>query len=250
MMTTSKILVIGDSCEDIFIYGSTNRICPDYPVPILVSQTIKKNSGMAGNVYNNLVGLGMNCDFFTNKEIITKTRYIDKKTNHMFLRVDSGEEKIQRISDLNKIDYKSYTAVVISDYNKGFLFEEDIEYICSKHSLVFLDTKKLLKPSWYTKVPFIKINEIEFENSKHLITTTDNMIITLGSKGCQYRNEIFPVKKIEIKDSVGCGDSFMASLVYNFINSNDIRQAIQFANEQATKAAQTRGIYVPGKDKK
>ena len=45
-----KILVIGDVCEDEYIYCSSNRFCPDAPVPIL--NPIKKVSGlgMAGNV--------------------------------------------------------------------------------------------------------------------------------------------------------------------------------------------------------
>ena len=29
-----KILVIGDSCTDIFIYGEIDRICPEAPVPV------------------------------------------------------------------------------------------------------------------------------------------------------------------------------------------------------------------------
>ena len=30
----SSILVIGDSCTDIFVYGKTDRICPEAPVPV------------------------------------------------------------------------------------------------------------------------------------------------------------------------------------------------------------------------
>ena len=31
-----KILVIGDSCKDVFIYGKVERLSPDAPVPILI----------------------------------------------------------------------------------------------------------------------------------------------------------------------------------------------------------------------
>ena len=34
--------------------------------------------------------------------------------------------------------------VIISDYDKGFLTAEDIEYIYTNHPQVFLDTKKIL----------------------------------------------------------------------------------------------------------
>jgi bifunctional ADP-heptose synthase (sugar kinase/adenylyltransferase) len=30
-----KILVIGDSCEDIFRYGKVNRLAPEAPVPVI-----------------------------------------------------------------------------------------------------------------------------------------------------------------------------------------------------------------------
>ena len=55
MNAKSKILVIGDSCRDIFVYCDVDRLCPDLPVPILnvVDQT--ENGGMAKNVQRNIV---------------------------------------------------------------------------------------------------------------------------------------------------------------------------------------------------
>ena len=88
-----KILVIGDSCKDVHIYGKSERLCPDAPVPIFIPLFTKTNRGMAGNVYNNLKSLGMDCDLITNDREITKTRYVEEKTNYIIIRVDSGEEK-------------------------------------------------------------------------------------------------------------------------------------------------------------
>jgi len=139
-----KLLVIGDSCEDIFIYGDCNRLAPAAPVPVFVEKNRKRNKGMAGNVYENLLSLGLTCDIVTNQNEITKKRYIEEKTNHMIMRIDSGEEKIERIDNLNLIDFDKYDAVIVSDYNKGFLTEIDIQHIAKHHKLVFLDTKKLL----------------------------------------------------------------------------------------------------------
>jgi bifunctional ADP-heptose synthase (sugar kinase/adenylyltransferase) len=31
-----KILVIGDSCEDVFRYGNVDRIAPEAPIPVIV----------------------------------------------------------------------------------------------------------------------------------------------------------------------------------------------------------------------
>jgi len=249
MPKSNRILVIGDSCLDVFVYGAADRLCPDAPVPVFIAEHTKQNGGMAKNVYNNLKNLGADCELVDNKEVIVKTRYIDKKTNHMFLRVDSGEERIGRCSVLKDIQFTEYSAVVIADYNKGFLLEEDIKYILQNHDVVFLDTKKLLK-SWYSKVPFIKINETEFEKTKHLVTNTDNIIMTRGSKGCCYRERMYPVEKVEVKDPVGAGDTFIAALTYEFIQSHDISKAIEFANKCATVVVQKRGVYVINEEMK
>jgi bifunctional ADP-heptose synthase (sugar kinase/adenylyltransferase) len=86
----------------------------------------------------------------------------------MFLRIDS-KSKINRIDKkiLNKINFKKYDAIIISDYDKGFLLEEDITYIANKHPLTFLDSKKVLG-NWANKITFIKINRKEFDASKNL----------------------------------------------------------------------------------
>ena len=39
----NKVLVIGDSCEDVFIYGDIERICPEAPVPVFTPTHTTKN---------------------------------------------------------------------------------------------------------------------------------------------------------------------------------------------------------------
>ena len=240
-----KVLVIGDSCKDVYIYGQCERLCPAAPVPVFIPRDTKSNRGMAGNVYENLVSLGAECVIVTNQNEITKTRYVEKKTNHMIMRIDSGEEKIEKINNLHLIDFSDYNAVVISDYDKGFLSEKDIQHIAEQHDAVFLDTKKLLG-NWVKNITFIKINEIEYNKTKHLIENKrwikEKLIVTVGSKGCLYKDEIFQVEKVEIKDLSGAGDSFLAGLVFSFVQDKNIRKSIVFANECATKVVQQKGV--------
>ena len=92
-----KILVLGDACEDVYVYGKCNRLAPEAPVPVFVKTKEKRNGGMALNVFNNLTSLGANCDIIHNQEKIEKTRYVDEGTNHLFMRVDSDENNIERI---------------------------------------------------------------------------------------------------------------------------------------------------------
>ena len=242
-----RVLVIGDSCKDVHVYGECDRMCPDAPVPVFIPRTTKVNRGMAGNVYENLVSLGAECTLVTNQNEITKTRYVEQKTNHMFVRIDSGEEKIEKSNNLHLIDFEYYHAVVISDYNKGFLTEKDIQYIGDHHQTVFLDTKKLLG-DWAKSAKFIKINEIEYNKTKHLIEDKtwfkEKVIITIGSRGCLYRDKVFPVQKVEIKDLSGAGDSFLAGLAFNYVKNKNINDSIVFANECATTVVQQQGVNV------
>jgi bifunctional ADP-heptose synthase (sugar kinase/adenylyltransferase) len=244
-----KILVIGDACIDRFVYCNCERLCPEAPVPVLDIIRTTENPGMAGNVIRNIQSLNARCAFEVNPNHfrITKTRYVEEKTNHMFVRIDHSEP-IKRIS-LNAELIKrivSMDAVVISDYNKGFLSPDDISTIGKYAKLSFLDTKKPL--DWWAKdVDFININRKEFTQSlagieKHRLY--DRIVQTLGEEGCEYLHKNYPVKKVEIKDLSGAGDTFLAALVVKYLDSKDIEKAIHFANECATKVVQKKGVSV------
>jgi len=239
-----KILVIGDSCKDKFIYCDTLRLAPDLPVPVLNVKNEIENPGMAMNVYRSIEKYLPNVWIETNEnwESCVKTRYVHDETNHMFFRVDSNDS-VSRI-DIKKINY-NYDIIVISDYNKGFLTEQDIELICNNHNNVFVDTKKILG-SWANKAAVIKINDKEYKNSLPYITEElDRKIIhTLGSGGCLYRNKKYPVNKVEVKDASGAGDTFMASLVIKYYQTGDLDKSIIFANACASEVVKHRGVTI------
>lgn len=241
-----NILVIGESCRDIFKYGKCIRLCPEAPVPVFDFVQQIENDGMAHNVYNNVKSLGVSVDIITNNnwKSITKTRFVDISSNHMFMRYDEGDKKYGKC-DIHSIDYEKYDAIVISDYNKGFLSEEDICAIGRHHRCVFLDTKKMLG-SWCEDIDFIKINEFEYQNNKENIDKISDgkIIVTLGSKGALYENETYPVSKVDIRDVAGAGDSFVAGLSVKYIACGDIRESIRFANECATVVVQKKGVSV------
>ena len=241
-----KILVIGESCKDVFTYGICTRLTPESPVPVFNPVETISNGGMAKNVHNNILALGADCHLVTNKnwQGITKTRFIEKRSNHMFLRVDKSDNKYGRI-DIEDIEFKNYDTVIISDYNKGFLSEEDIKDISLLHSNTFLDTKKYLG-TWCENISFIKINNFEYENTKHKLTPKikKKLIITLGESGASYRNITYPVKQVEVKDVSGAGDTFISGLAVRFTETKDIAQSIEFANKCATSVVQKRGVSI------
>lgn len=242
-----SILVIGETCVDVFIYGSTDRLAPEAPAPVFVPEKTKNNLGMAGNVFENVLSLGYEANIVTNQNFnsVTKTRYVHRGTNSLLLRVDSGEDKVKPLDDLNLDQLSNFDAILISDYCKGFLTEENISSISKSHPLVFLDTKKKLG-SWCKDVFLIKVNSAEFHksNADSLEESIRNKIIhTAGPHGCFYQGTRYPVKKVHIKDLSGAGDTFFAALAVKYLECNSITESIVFANACATQAVQRRGVF-------
>ena len=174
-----KILVIGDSCFDIFRYGKVDRLAPEAPVPVINPETETITPGMAGNVVRNIEALGHQVDFITNTTDIKKIRYVCSKYNHLLLRVDENDT-CDRISQdvLNKIIWSEYNAVVISDYCKGFLTESDIEFICSKHGCeyqgkIFPTEEVPVKDISGAGDTFLAGLVIEFSKSRNIIQAID-----------------------------------------------------------------------------
>jgi len=244
-----KVLLIGDSCIDEYKIGTVDRLSPEAPVPVIKDVETTTVPGMAANVYNNLKQLGIDAEFITNDAVIKKTRYIDKRSGQHLLRVDD-EPKIVHWSGKTSDPITSYDAIVISDYDKGFLRYDEIEDLVRQVSCpVFIDTKKtrladIARPFQSPHV-YIKINELEFKNAK---TLGDNVIVTLGDKGAQYKGKTYRTTKVEVADVCGAGDTFLAALTYQYLLTGNIKIAIMFANTAASITVQHRGNYAPTYD--
>ena len=234
-----KVLLLGDSCEDEYIYGRCNRLSPEAPVPILDYAKLQTKSGMAGNVCLNLQSFGLDITFLTNPEKIVKTRFIDEKSNQQILRVDN-EERVKPL--LVPVATNSFDAVVISDYNKGYLPTEKIfEIVEGATCPVFIDSKKTVLPN--KENCFVKINDVEYEKLQH-DCYIDNLIVTKGSEGCIYKQTLYPAEKVNVYDVVGAGDTFLSALVYGYITTNNIDESLMLGNRAAAIAVQQPGTYI------
>lgn len=256
-----KVLVIGDGCKDVFQYGKCERLSPEAPVPVFKPLRNTSNGGMAVNVYNNLRALDVDCDILTDSGC-TKTRYVDEVSNQMLLRVDENDKinvSALKYKKLFKYDYGKYDAIVISDYNKGFITKELVKHIADIHPLVFMDTKKKIE-GWAFSVKYIKINAKEFkENVNFFINEIPNdIIVTLGKTGAvlfhnndgvQEETYFSLEDEHQVRDLSGAGDTFLAGLVADYLKNNDISSAIKFANKCASWVVTQKGVVVVDKTK-
>lgn len=242
------VLVIGEVCEDVFIYGNVNRLSPEAPVPIFVPKRIVRNSGMAGNVVNNVNSLvvGKKTHLIRQIGTITKTRYVDDKSNHMFIRIDDGDDNVKLYD--KEFNTVNYDVVIVSDYNKGFLSNEHLIQIgktCSGISII--DSKRKLTQEIIDSFNFIKVNEHEYLNNKEILDKNiEKVIITLGKNGVQYNNINIPSPNPkETIDVSGAGDTFTASFILKFNETLDIKQSIEFANQMSAIVVSKRGVVTP-----
>ena len=231
-----KVLLIGDSCTDEYVYGVCERLNPEAPVPILRYKSTKKQHGMAFNVRENLQAFGIKVYIMTHKEPIVKRRFIDQRYNQQILRVDI-EDHVEPME--YEIPDDDYDAIVISDYDKGFLTSERILDIVTNAKVpVFIDSKKTNLPKTNC---FLKINEDE---SKLLKDHHDNIIVTKGANGADYQGKNYPGIKVGVFDVCGAGDTFLATLVYFYLMYGTIERAIPHANKAAAIAVTHFGTYV------
>ena len=140
-----KVLLIGDFMVDHYIIGTSNRISPEAPVPVVIPKQDYSIPGGAGNVAMNLSLLGANVmcvgcigndiwgekllSILKNEGIKTKgIELIDDHPTTLKQRIYSDGKQVARL-DTEKITnwqpnselQQNYDIIILSDYNKGVL---------------------------------------------------------------------------------------------------------------------------------
>ena len=238
-----KILIIGEACLDIYVFGDVERLSPEAPVPVIKSNRTVKKEGMSENVAKNIQSMlpeaiVIKCQ--NEFERIKKTRFIESKSKYQLLRHDT-EEELTPLSVKN-IPEEKYDVVVISDYNKGYLKSKVIVEIFDRFrdSKIFVDTKRSDISCF--KECIIKVNEKE---SKKLMFQNDTtkLITTLGKYGCKYLDSVYDVNPVDVHDVCGAGDTFLAGLVVRWLETKDMTCAIKTANNCASLSVTKLGCY-------
>jgi D-beta-D-heptose 7-phosphate kinase/D-beta-D-heptose 1-phosphate adenosyltransferase len=234
-----NILLVGDACEDTYTYGYVNRISPEAPVPVFEPHYTINKDGMAGNVCKNLEALGCTVNFL-HGAVSKKNRLIDHRSKQQLLRIDHDAES-EPITFETAIP-PVYDAIVVSDYNKGTVSYELIQELVGNMP-VFVDTKKtdLARLAGC----YIKINALERSRATSL-PSKDRLIVTHGGHGAVWDDWVFPAETAgDVIDVCGAGDTFLSALVYKFLETNSMPDAIKFANKAAAITVQHVGVYAP-----
>lgn len=237
--TKYKILLIGDNCEDVYQYGTVDRISPEAPVPVFRFLYEERRPGMAGNVLRNLQALGCEVNYLHGKTSI-KTRLVDRRSNQHIVRIDN-DVMSQPITLETEVP-KDFDAIVVSDYDKGTVSYELIEELIQTKIPLFVDTKKTelerMQGAW------VKINELEYSKIKSECT---GLIVTSGSKGARviHHDLELAAPSVEVADVTGAGDTFLAAFAVKWLEQQNLTESIQYAIRAASITVQHFGVYAP-----
>jgi len=193
---------------------------------------------MAANVAANLVALG--CEVLVaSGQPGSKTRLIDERSKQQIVRIDN--DYINQPYPLADINLSICSAVVVSDYNKGNVTYELIENLRKTYAgPIFVDTKKTDLARLAGCI--VKINHKEFNDAK---TLCEDLIVTQGRQGARYKDQTYPAVEIAVTDVCGAGDTFLAALCFEYLKSNNMDQAIEFAIRASAVTVQHIGVYAP-----
>jgi len=232
--------LIGDDCLDVYQYGTVDRISPEAPVPVFKYSHKEERGGMARNVKANLEELGCKVNYLSGSTSV-KTRLIDIRSKQQIVRIDNDatSSPITIESEL-----PTYDAIVISDYNKGTVSYELVEELRKEFTgPIFVDSKKHDLKRFEGCI--IKINQHEFGQLTSVPSEDTDLIVTYGDNGVVWGAHAFAAKNVEVADVCGAGDTFLSSLVYEYLNTNDVAEAIKFAIKASAVTVQHLGCYAP-----
>lgn len=234
-----RIVLIGDSITDVNRYGKATRLCPEAPCPVWVPESQDERHGGMGLVADNLTALGAD-GVVHSRSHSKKIRYWSGE--HLLMREDQDSLYVAKESIPQKVvdAISTADAVIISDYAKGGITDEDALRLTTTDVPVFVDTKRA-DPSVYTGCFAIFPNEVEYPK---LHSRYEHIIRKAGSNGCYVDEKHVPGNPVQTFDVTGAGDVFLATFVWAYLQNKDLLKAAEVANRAASISVQHVGGYV------
>lgn len=214
------MLVVGDFMTDRYFVGTSTRVSPEAPVPIVKVERTFDLPGGSGNVAANLRSLGMKIFEVTGDEV--QDRYIVKNRlmvgDHQLARWDQDYQYTPVRFNLD--DLNNRRAIVIADYLKGSIDQTVIEELASLNLPTFVDTKG--NPSPYllhfrdvTIFPNLK----EYSSFKDTYNEFRSCVLKKSEAGLsllRYGVEIasLPARARWVRSVNGAGDTVVAAFTH------------------------------------
>lgn len=208
--STSRVVVVGDVMLDRYLFGATERISPEAPVPVVHVQRTDDRPGGAANVavnssslgastcligavgsdnaadvlQNTLAGHDIDCRFsrVTDRPTITKTRV--QSRGQQLIRLDEenavampGDAVIGSLGEV----VADAGAVILSDYGKGTLSDVGpLIELCREAGVPVLVDPKGVDFEKYRGASLLTPNQSEFEAVAGACDSDDELVRRAG----------------------------------------------------------------------
>lgn len=262
--------MIGDIMLDRFVWGESHRISPEAPVPVIVVNKETSVPGGAGNVASNISALGGEAilvgvigDDMPGNELLQKlsehkagVSFVEKVigrptteksriivSGQQMARVDREESgdllaiSTEKLKEYIKNSIQGWDALVISDYAKGVITKDMIEYIVSlaqKHNKPIVGDIKPKHASYCKNITILTSNVSEVLEASELSDVIDAgkmlqeklnaiILVTQASDGMLLFEEKtqthFPAHAEEVYDVAGAGDTVTAAVALSLASN-------------------------------
>jgi len=277
------ILVVGDIMLDRYIIGNVSRISPEAPVPVVEVTGEYTVLGGCGNVAANIKSIGAevtvlssigydqdgklleeklhklgiyNWLCFESEITISKERVVAGSRQIQMLRID--REKIKPIDTKHIIDKvnsypNDFDFIVVSDYAKGLITRELMDFLKTKNIKIIVDPKPAHR-LYYQGVYMITPNEKEYNeltiHSDPLLQSVQYTLVTKGRKGMElYENGnsepfVIPSEPVDVYNVSGAGDTVVATMAVAMSSGYSPLEAAKIANMCAGYAVTKVGTCV------
>ena len=250
------VLLVGDFMLDHYIMGTSNRMSPEAPVPVVVPKKEYSIPGGAGNVAMNLCAMGANVtclgkvgDDIWGEKLLSIMKNndinidgIDIIKNHpttLKQRIYSDGNQVARLDTEKFLDWspttlskkliqlqrnKSYDVCIFSDYNKGVISKLPSSSIINT-DFVIVDPKKN-DFSLYSNTNIITPNINELQKTTNTIIKDDESIIDICNNLIKQYNFDYIVAKKGNQGMTIVGDNnFVKHIKAYLIDNPDVTGA-------------------------
>ncbi len=276
---------------DEYYFGTVERISPEAPVPIIKKTKHEYRLGGAGNVINNLKSLGTKAKLLCvvgkdeggkiiekllpnnpiieteEKPTIRKTRFLAHQ--QQLLRIDDedlkpfSKELNKKIQDKIIEEIENTSLIIISDYGKGLINEENMELIKkeakNRDIKIIVDPKKpnfelykntfLITPNVQEAKDILGKQELDFEEAGFEIKEKlklENVVITRSEKGMSIYEENKDITHLspqarQVYDVTGAGDTVIATIGAMLNKKINLKDACKIASYAAGLAVEKIG---------
>jgi D-beta-D-heptose 7-phosphate kinase/D-beta-D-heptose 1-phosphate adenosyltransferase len=285
-----NLLVVGDLMLDRFIWGNVERLSPEAPVPVLRVVSEKSTLGGAANVIHNIRSLGGQvtaCGIVGKDEAgkriisalgkigastsgviadarfqtIEKSRIIASPHHQQIVRLDREnhqsvrEPTLKRLRDFIAAKAPRFNAIVVSDYGKGTIHEDFLDWLADtmgRQTLICVVDPKKENYERYRFPTLITPNKseageasgIDILDERSLLAAgkklvrkwrAEAVLITRGAEGMSLFRRRFPVQHFPTEargvfDVTGAGDTVVAVCALALASGAAFAEAAVLAN--------------------